>query len=168
MEPLLRAEESTEVKKMLVPGTALLILILAAGCRSTDPANTQPIMFTETPDAPWSATYHDGSGNRFYYRQLSKGEEAHFAYTPVTPETSSSGTYSGGEAREGPVDEEHVAELWQWLVKLAADTALHAGSRMMGTGSFTVTTPSGTHRFIVKNSLPLREFNAFLSRSLDE
>ena len=144
------------------------MMSLAASCRSTDHATTQQSMFTETPEAPWSVTYHDGSGNRFYYSQLSKGEEAHFAYTPVTPETSSSGTYSGGEAREGPVDEGHVEELWQWLVKLASDTALHTASRMMGTGSFSVTTPSGTHRFIVKNSPPLREFNAFLRRPLNE
>jgi hypothetical protein len=47
---------------------------------------------TEAIDAPWSVTYHDGSGNQFRFRQESETQAARFAYDPVRPEHSSSGS----------------------------------------------------------------------------
>ena len=125
-------------------------------------------MTTDTLATPWSVTYHDGSGNGFHFRQASEAEGVHFEYAPVTPETSSSGLYSGGQAKQGAVNAEHVEELWQWVFKLESETSLHTPARMMGTGAFNVTTASGARRFMVKNGPLLRAFNTFLLQLRDE
>lgn len=145
----------------------LLLILLVAGCSNKNHGNAQQMMTTETPEAPWHVTYRDGSNNGFQCRQDSEDEDARFEYSPITPETSSSGIYSGGEAKKGPLNDNHVAALWRWVVRLESDTSLHADSRMMGTGAFTVTTASGTRRFIVKNGPFLREFDAFLAQLRD-
>ena len=146
---------------------ALLLTFLVAGCAGENSGNTKQPMTSGTQQAPWNVTYHDGSNNGFRFWQEAENEATRFEYSPITPETSSSGIYSGGEPRQGPMNNEHVDELWRWIEQLESDTSLHTASRMMRTGAFTVTTASGTRRFIIKHSPPLSEFNAFLAQLRD-
>jgi hypothetical protein len=114
--------------------------------------------------APWSVTYHDGSGNGLRFRKDAEGEGAQFEYTPVRPENSSTGSYSGGEPKSGRMSERRARELWRWVRRLEADASLRADSRMKGTGAFSLTEPAGGAReFIVKRSAPLSEFDKFLA-----
>lgn len=146
---------------------ALLLSLLVAGCAGENSENTKQPMTSGAQQAPWSVTYHDGSNNGFRFWQESEDEATRFEYAPMTPEASSSGIYSGGEPKQGPLNNEHVDELWRWVERLESDTSLHAASRMMRTGAFTVTTASGTRRFIVKHSPLLDAFNAFLAQLRD-
>jgi len=119
----------------------------------------------EAPEgAPWSVTYHDGSGNGFRFWKGAEGEGARFEYTPIRPENSSTGFYSGGEPRSGRLDDRRARELWRWVRRLEADASLHTDSRMKGTGAFSLTGPGGgTREFIIKGSTPLSKFNKFLA-----
>ena len=113
---------------MLIRRTMVVLLLttLVAGCSSNDHENAQQVMTTDAPEAPWNVTYHDGSNNSFRCGQESEGEHARFEYAPITPETSSSGIYSGGQAKKGPMNAKRVEEFWRWVVKLESDTSLHA------------------------------------------
>jgi hypothetical protein len=115
-------------------------------------------------DAPWSVTYHDGSGNGFRFWEDLEEAGALFEYSPVLPETSSSGVYCGGEVRKGRVDDQHIGEPWRSVRMLEAESSLRAGSRMMGTGAFRLQDPDGGAReFIVCDGPLLCEFNEFLA-----
>ena len=92
------------VGRMRNLGTAALILLasISMGCPTRD-QEIDASMAAEAVEAPWSVAYRDGSGNGFRFWRESEGEDARFEYAPVTPETSSSGIYSGGEPNEGPI-----------------------------------------------------------------
>lgn len=111
---------------------------------------------------PWSLGYSDGSANGYHFGQDSKGGPVTYEYLPVRPENSSTGTYSGGEPRQGRLDAKQAAELQKWLGKLESDKSLHQESRDKGTGSFTLKSGDDTRRFIVQMSPTLQEFDAFL------
>ena len=132
--------------------------------RKPNPKKMQDPM---TTTAPWRLVYHDGSGNGYRFEQEANGD-ARFAYTPVRPQTSSSGVYSGGEPKEGRLGDGEVEALWTWVLKLEEDTSVHAESRMMGSGTFSLTTPDGNRTFIIKNGSQLRAFNTFLAPFRDD
>ncbi len=112
-----------------------------------------------TKDA-WSITYGDRSGNVFYFQ----GPPEHrFRYSPVRPEMSSSGTYSGGAPKEGALSAKEAQGLWARVKALQARPEVHAQQRMKGTGDFTVQSAQGEQRFIVKSGAALREFEAALA-----
>jgi hypothetical protein len=114
--------------------------------------------------APWSVTYHDGSANGFRFWQDAGGGGARFEYTPVRPENSSTGFYSGGEPKSGRLSDRRARALWRWVRRLEADASLHTDSRMKGTGAFSLSEPAGgTREFIVKGSALLSEFDKFLA-----
>jgi len=114
--------------------------------------------------APWSVFYHDGSGNGFRFWKDAEGEGARFEYTPIRPENSSTGFYSGGEPKSGRLDDRRARELWRWVRRLEAETSLHTDSRMKGTGAFSLTeSAGGTREFIIKGSALLSKFNKFLA-----
>ena len=142
---------------------AFCLLLLSRGCGAGQPATTDAPMPLYIPSAPWSLTYHDGSGNGFRFWQEAVPDTVHFTYTPVTPAASSSGTYSGGSPHDGMLTEEQVADLWQNVRQLEADSTLHADSRMMGTGTFRLETAAGSQQFIVKRGDALRAFNEIVS-----
>jgi hypothetical protein len=56
-----------------------------------------------------------------------------------------------------------VEEVWQRIVRLEADTKLHAAERMKGTGAFGLKASSGNRTFIIKDSPALVAWNQFLS-----
>ena len=119
-------------------------------------------MGTDSRDLPWSVTYHDGSGNGYRFWQEAASEAAGFEFSPVTPETSSSGIYNGGEPKTGQVSAERVDELWRWLDDLEFEDSIRAATRVKGSGAFRAKTPRGTRDFLIENGPRLHEFEAFL------
>lgn len=114
---------------------------------------------SDVPDAPWRVTYHDGSGNDFQFDGARGGTS--YAYSPVTPEQSSSGTYSGGAPASGTLADEQVVALWKHVLELEAATAEHTKERGMGTGAFVIVTPTSARTFLVKRGDLLRAFDEF-------
>lgn len=127
-------------------------------------AEEKPVDKAAAQQTPWTVTYSDGSGNGFRF-WLAEGEEAaRFQYSPVTPEMSSSGIYSGGAPKSGAVsDGRPVEELLQRVEALAADEQSHVKDRMKGTGAFTIEDAKGKREFIVKMGATLREFNDWVA-----
>jgi len=113
------------------------------------------------PAPPWSLVYADGAANVYGFD--ASGDEVLFAYEPMTPERSSTGSYSGGEPRSLRLaaTDPRVAELWQHVSAVEADTAQHAESRLKGDGAFTITTAGATRRFLVARAAT-RELEAML------
>jgi hypothetical protein len=113
---------------------------------------------------PWSLSYGDGSANQYRFGQDLKESQTYFEYFPVRPENSSTGTYSGGEPRQGDLSAKQTAELKKWLNKLESDKSLHTESRDKGTGAFTVRSGDETRSFIIQMGPELREFDQFLKK----
>ena len=107
--------------------------------------------------------YADGSGNGFRFEAAGGGEAVRFETTPVTPETSSSGTYSGGEARKGTLTRDAAADLWTRVGALEADAEIRAERREMGTGRFTLTTADAQRTFMVRRGDALAAFDLFVA-----
>ncbi len=116
----------------------------------------------DVPEPPWTITYGDGSGNSFRFAQPSSKESASYAYSPVVPERSSSGTYSGGSPASGLCAPDQTIELWHRVRRLEAETMLQAKTRAMGTGAFRLVTQTGERAFVVRRSDELAEFDAFV------
>lgn len=104
--------------------------------------------------------FGDGSGN--HYLITSSPEGTTLVYSPVTPENSSSGTYSGGEPANVTLDAENSAALWSKVQELQTNKAIHAAARGMGTGAFTIAGSENSDRFIVKMGPELSAFVGFL------
>ena len=125
----------------------------------TEPAAQGPGL----PPAPWTLTYADGSGNRTRLEQAVAGASIAWTYEPVTPAQSSSGTYSGGAARQGRLDEDQAATLWAQAVGLTEGLAPAEGGRALGTGGLTVASPlGGPVRWVLARSASLDAFEAAL------
>lgn len=170
---------------MVSPLRLGLVLALAATACRTAPADPDPELprsdaTTTTPKAidmsidmndadarndTWTVTYSDHSGNAYRFWKGGADEDARFSYDPVSPESSSSGWYSGGEPREGTMSPAEVEALFQRIRDLEADIGRHAGSRMKGTGSFRVREGSGAERrFIVRAGSAREAFDALIER----
>ena len=132
----------------------LLLASIATGCASTS-----------WRDPVGDIAYADAAGN--VYRFLS---QAHggilFEYLPVTPERSSTGSYSGGEARRVLLrdDDARVAELRRRVQQLESADTLHAPERTKGTGAFAIGTRSGERHFTIERGPVLVEFDEFVAR----
>jgi hypothetical protein len=74
----------------------------------------------------------DGSGNVYHCEHV-EGGTPQLEYRPVTPETSSTGHYSGGAPRQGPLTPEQVEELWALVEALVGDRSGHVEDRGKGT-----------------------------------
>lgn len=123
-----------------------------------------PALAGEKLQAPWSLSYSDGSANHYRFGQDNPKSQTHFEYLPVRPEESSTGTYSGGEPRQGDLSAKQTDELQKWLNKLESDKSLHTESRDKGTGAFTIKSGDQTRSFIIQMSPTLREFDQFLKK----
>ena len=111
--------------------------------------------------APWSLGFSDGSNNST--RLWMEGETIAWSYNPVQPKESSSGTYSGGEPGKGQATADAATTVWTKLRHLeATEGTAPDGTRRMGTGWFTVTTPAGERAFVVERSDVLTDFEAAL------
>ncbi len=132
------------------PTSAPLSAGLAATSPSTSPsppaprdpvpqAPTPSLAPAPVPSPPWTVRVFDGSGNVWRLWRDSGALPAAFAYEPMSPERSSSGTFSGGEARSGRLTSMQEGLLWQHVQRLHADTAHHIDARRMGTLALEVT-----------------------------
>jgi hypothetical protein len=147
----------------------VLVTVLAAGCGSKAPPPPPPsaegggprAIVPGMPDAPWTLAYADGSANS--YKIWSDADGAAFEYDPITPAESSTGMYSGGDPRAGRVDATTLASIWQQVRDLEANTAEHSPDRNKGTGSFSITEPSGQRAFIVNRTPALLAFDELLA-----
>ena len=75
----------------------------------------------------FSANYYDGSGNGYKIRN------SELKYEPMTPELSSTGTYSGGAPQLISLNNEHLAQL-QSLFEVVLENCSTNKNRIMGTG----------------------------------
>lgn len=119
------------------------------------------------PQAPWSLGYRDGSGNGYRIWRSSDTDEPRFEYAPVRPESSSSGTYSGGDPVGGRVSGDPVEELWRRTLELEADVGSHVAARTKGSGVFRLATREGEREFMVAGDPRLRALDGLL-RSVRE
>ena len=115
------------------------------------------------PKPPWTLAFHDGAANGYRFSHPKDGA-ATFAYDPVTPERSSTGTYSGGEPASGDLSDGDASELWSRVAGLEAATSLHGENRNKGTGAFRIESAAGTRSFIIERSPELDTFVAYLKR----
>lgn len=105
----------------------------------------------------WSLAYADGAANAYVITPTS------FTYTPVTPEQSSTGMYSGGPPRAGSLTIAQAAQILAAAQALAADRGNHVEDRGKGTGAFALTTAAGAQEFIVERGPALLAFDALLA-----
>lgn len=140
-------------------------LLFASACASTAPSENA-VMNDPLPPAPWKLSYADGSANLYSWRQDQAGSPVYFVYDPVTPERSSTGSYSGGSPREEQLSagDARLRELWSKVRALQADTARHSPSRDKGTGAFSLVTPNGEEQFIVQQGESLASLSPLLDR----
>jgi hypothetical protein len=75
--------------------------------------------------------YADGSGNRYVIASTS------VEYVPVTPPGSSSGTYSGGEAKSAAITSEQFDEIGKLFDNGFRNPAAQQDDRAMMTGMIT-------------------------------
>ena len=77
-------------------------------------------------------TYSDGSANRFIITPDT------LEYDPVTPEESSTGTYSGGDSKTVSISPEQFDSIRHLFDKAISNTAEHIGDRIKTTGAIAV------------------------------
>ena len=71
--------------------------------------------------------YSDGNSNSYTL------DEKKLVYTPVNPEESSSGTYSGGKAKKAGITKETFKNISRLLDKAMSEKEQHQQNREMGT-----------------------------------
>src|SRR5687768_4200806 len=77
-------------------------------------------------------TYSDGSANRYI---ITPGT---LEYDPVTPEESSTGTYSGGDPKTRSISPEQFDTIRDLLEKAISNTAVHIEDRIKTSGAISV------------------------------
>ena len=118
----------------------MLFLALLGACV---PSSVPPA----APASPWTVVLADGSNNVTRVVQTESG--ATWSYEPMTPERSSSGTYSGGDPANGVLDTDAAAGFWEAVTTAMKDDAGHANTRAMGTFSLSVTTNGATDAVVL-------------------
>ena len=89
-------------------------------------------------------SYYDGSGNAYMIH------EGHFKYEPVTPESSSSGIYSGGEAVARKISEVELSTAKRLFEGAVSAVDQHQDDRAMMTGLVVLARGSDTTRVVLK------------------
>lgn len=123
-----------------------------------------PILAKDAAPASWALVYGDQSGNGLSVWKRAGDSKALYDYSPVRPEESSSGQYSGGEAKSGSLSDKDAAELWRRALRLEADKSNRAQDRAMGTGAFTLRDANGSREFIVQQGAAVKEFDGFADK----
>jgi hypothetical protein len=97
-----------------------------------------------------SYVYVDGNGNLYAISSTS------IVYDPVTPEESSTGTYSGGEPYVAPLEQKQFDQIQAAFKKVIADKTGQTTTRSMGTGTLVVL-PAKTTYIFEMNSISKKE-----------
>jgi hypothetical protein len=90
--------------------------------------------------------YSDGNSNTY---TLDQGK---LVYTPVNPEESSSGTYSGGKAAKKGITKDTFKNLSKLLDKAMSDKTDHQEKREMGTGQIVKNSKGKKKTVILKSN----------------
>jgi len=104
---------------------------------------------------PARHAYVDGNNNTYEI-----GDR--LEYVPITPERSSSGTYSGGEPKSVSLDADQRAQLIGLLDQIANDTENLLDHRPKGSG----TVIRGDQRAVCRGSSPLKQELETILRAL--
>lgn len=149
-------DRRTVRQRLLITG----LLVVAVACGGAPPRPPEDGM----PATPWTLTYADGAANQYRFARASDAAAVSFEYDPVTPEESSTGSYSGGEPvdRKLPAADPRLAELWRRVQALAADPGVQQPDRNKGTGAFHWKNASGERDFIVEQGSALTDFHTFV------
>ncbi len=118
----------------------------------------------DLPTPPWRVVYHDGSNNGFNVEQTAAGASISAAYDPVTPEQSSSGTYSGGAPWKGTLTADQAAGLWRRVRAMEGDRKLHQRNRTKGSGSFQLRSDGKERALLVSRCEKLADLDRFLEQ----
>ncbi|HEX5035586.1 MAG TPA: hypothetical protein VFX30_00285 [bacterium] len=125
---------------------------------------TVPSLAKDDAPASWSLIYGDQSGNGLSVWKRAGDSKALYDYSPIRPEESSSGQYSGGEAKSGSLSDKDAAELWRRVLRLEADKSNRSQDRAMGTGAFSLRDTDGSRDFIVQQGATLKSFDDFADK----
>lgn len=93
-----------------------------------------------------SLQFHDGAGNAYAYAP----ETGTLRYEPVTPATSSSGTYSGGQPWEVSITVAEARAMRSVFEAAAGAIADHAPTRSKGTGDVRIGKGSSVARYLLR------------------
>ncbi len=99
------------------------------------------------------ASISDGSGNQYQFTAVLNAEtyeQGRVVYSPVQPEESSSGTYSGGEAFDHELTPARSSDIWSTLLTLQGKSDIHVQARSMGTGRINFSSDAGSESFLVQ------------------
>lgn len=90
-----------------------------------------------------SYSYSDGNGNYYLI------EKTNISFKPVTPDMSSSGTYSGGEPITVKISEEQYKKLME-LVNAAIDAkSMHISERVKMSGMISISQKGNAQTYIL-------------------
>jgi len=95
-------------------------------------------------------TYSDGSGNSYIITSTS------IKYKPVTPDLSSSGTYSGGKPEEKEISEEQYKNIANIIIEAISDNSILIKNRLMGSGQIKIQDADNSSIFILKHGSELK------------
>ncbi|MGC6419115.1 MAG: hypothetical protein ACON3Z_18455 [Bradymonadia bacterium] len=134
-----------------VVGSLCLLGLFACG-QSATTKRSQKADATKKPAASqpsetWAIAYVDGVGNQYEFTRADG--RVHFRYTPVTPEMSSSGTYSGGSPKRGVLTPDQAKALVAQATKWHEATGEHVKRRSKGVSSFRVAIGQIQSRFLI-------------------
>lgn len=101
---------------------------------------------TRTNKTMTSYEYVDGNGNLYAISNSS------IVYDPVTPEESSTGMYSGGEAYTAPLEQKQFDQIEATFKKVIEHKEDISETRSMGTGTLIVLPSKKTYIFKMNSS----------------
>jgi len=110
----------------------------------------------ELIDIPVKIIYNDGSSNAYIITPTN------YKYDPVIPEESSSGVYSGGEARDFEISQEQFNEIFIRAEGISKNKTLQIESRMMGTGYIRLIFENSEISIYIADCKELKEFENYL------
>jgi len=117
-------------------------------------------LLSRSEPTPWSLSLADGSGNLTRVWRDDDESPPRWSYAPITPEQSSSGTYSGGAPASGLLNADAAADLWCRARGVASAPGVQATTRSMGTGRLTWKSPGGDSSLNVEQGAALIELEA--------
>jgi hypothetical protein len=105
--------------------------------------------------------YADGSANRYIITADS------LEYDPVTPEESSTGTYSGGDPKIVSISEEQFDTISQLFDKAIANKAVHIQDRIKTSGAISISKGDvRTHVILAPNCIEKEAIESLLKQIL--
>lgn len=132
---------------------------IVPGCAARAPVDAAP-----AAAAAWEVRYSDGSGNRT--RIWSGPVGAGWAYDPVQPLESSSGTYSGGAAATGVLTAEQADAALTGFARAVASGEPPGDGRRMGTGHVAIVRGDHTEEAVIASASALDAVEATLAELL--